>query len=170
MNIILLFFALPIATIILAVVLERILRCPILTAATFFAIFLIVAFTVFNSEFLIFVIVYTILAFIAAVIAEIFFRRCNDEKDCCKWRFCNCRERNNNNNTITLSNRDVERIASQLARMQNNNSCNQNNNNNCNCNCNSNCSCNSNSTNDVATVNVTNNTTGGRTTWCCFRR
>lgn len=160
MNIILLFFALPVATIILAVVLEKILRCPVLTAATFFAIFLIVAFAVFDASFLIFVIVYTILAFIAAVIAEIFFRRCREEdKNCCRWCFCNCRDRERNNNTITLSNQDVRRIAEQLARLQNNdNSCNQSSNNSCNC------------TNDVATVNVTNNTTGGRTTWCCYRR
>ena len=156
MNILLLFFALPVATIILAIVLEKILRCPILTAATFFAIFLIVAFAFFDASFLIFVIVYTIIAFIAAVIAEFFFRRCNNEKDCCKWRLCNNRERNNN--TIALSNQDIRRIAEQLANIQNN----SNNNNNCNCNCN--CS------NDIATVNVTNNTTGGRTTWCCCRR
>ena len=131
MNILLLFFALPIAIIILAVVSEKILRCPILTAATFFAIFLIVAFAVFDASFLIFVIVYTILAFIAALIAEFFFRRCN---------------------------RDIRRIAEQLARIQNDNDNNHNNN----------CCCNH--SNDVATVNVTNNTTGGRTTWCCHRR
>lgn len=162
MNIILLFFALPIATIILAVVLEKILRCSILTAATFFAIFLIVAFAVFSSEFLIFVIVYTILSFLAAVIAEIFFRRCdNNEKDCCRWNLYNSRERNNNN-TITLSDRDIERIANRLAEIQNNECSNTTHNSNCTCNCNS--------TNDIATVNVKNNTTGGRTTWCCIRR
>lgn len=155
MNILLLFFALPVATIILAIVLEKILRCPILTAATFFAIFLIVAFAVFDATFLVFVIAYTILAFITALIAEIFFRRCNNnERECCKFKFCNCRERNNN--TITLSNQDIRRIAEQLANLQNNN-CNKNNN-NCNC------------TNDIATVNVTNNTTGGKTTWCCYRK
>lgn len=158
MNILLLFFALPIAVIILAIVIEKILRCPILTAATFFAIFLILAFTVFDTDFLIFAIIYTILAFIAAVIAEIFFERCRDEKKCCKW-WCGCsNNRETNNNTVTLSNQDVRRIAQQLANMQNNNNCNQNTSNNCNC------------TNDVATVNVTNNTTGGRTSWCCYRR
>lgn len=62
----LLFFALPVATIILAVVLQKILKCPILVAATFFAIYLIVAFAIFDSSFLIFVIVYTILAYISA--------------------------------------------------------------------------------------------------------
>ena len=159
MNILLLFFALPIAIIILAVVLEKILRCPFLTAATFFAIFLIVAFAVFDASFLIFVIVYTIIAFIAALITEFFFRRCRQEdKCCCKWNFCNCQEQNRErNNTITLSNQDIRRIAEQLARIQNNNNSSNNN-----------CCCNN--TNDVATVNVTNNTTGGRTNWCCYRR
>lgn len=145
MNTLLLFFALPVATIILAVVLEKILKCPFLTAATFFAIFLIVAFAAFDATFLVFVIAYTILAFIAAVIAEFFFRRCNNnDRNCCRW-FC----KENNSNTITLSDQDVRRIAEQLARIQNNN-----------CNC----------SNDIATVNVTNNTTGGRTTWCCCRK
>ncbi len=66
----LLFFALPVATIILAVVLQKILKCPILVAATFFAIFLIVAFAAFDATFLIFAIIYTLLAFITAVITK----------------------------------------------------------------------------------------------------
>ena len=155
MNILLLFFALPVATIILSIVLEKILRCPVLTVATFFAIFLIVTFAVFDASFLVFAIVYIILAFIAAVIAEIFFRRCENENGCIKWNVCTCRERNNN--TIALSNQDIRRIAEQLADIQRNNTCNRNNN-NCNC------------INDVASVNVTNNTTGGRTNWCYYRR
>ena len=160
MNTLLLFFALPVATIILAIVLEKILRCPVLTAATFFAIYLIIAFAIFDASFLVFVIAYTILAFIAAVIAEFFFTRCNNQSNCCRWKLCNSRERNNNE--ITLSNQDIRRIAEQLANIQNNN--------NNNCNNNSNCSCNCNNSNDIATVNVTNNTTGGRTSWCCYRR
>lgn len=151
MNILLLFFALPIATIILAIVLEKILRCPILTALTFFAIYLIIAFSIFDSSFLVFVIVYTILALITAIIAEFFFRRCNNERKCpikC------CLYGNQNNNTITLSDQDIARIANQLANMQNNNCNNQNK-----CNC----------SNDIANVNVTN-ATGGRTNWCCYRR
>ena len=44
MNTLLLFFALPIATIILAIVLQKILNSPLLVAATFFAIYLIVTF------------------------------------------------------------------------------------------------------------------------------
>ena len=152
MNTLLLFFALPIATIILAIVLERILKCPVLVAATFFAIYLILAFSIFDVSFLVFAIVYTILSFLAAYLAELFYRRCN-EKRCGICCYCKC---NQNNNTMnTLSNQDIARIANQLANIQQN-SCN--NENNCNC------------RNDIATVNVTNNTTGGRTNWCCYRR
>lgn len=151
MNTLLLFFALPVATIILAIVLEKILRCPILTAATFFAIYLIVAFAAFDSSFLIFVIAYTIIAFITAVIAEYFFRRYRRENNCSKWNTCNCI---GNDNLAELSNQDVRRIAQQLANILNSNNCN----------------CNKNNSNDVVTVNATNNTTGGRTSWCCYRR
>ena len=159
MNTLLLFFALPIATILLAIVLEKLLRNPILTAATFFAIYLIVAFTAFDETFLVYAIFYTILAFIAAVIAEFFYRRC--QQNGCIWS-CQCRRNHNNNhdNTITLSNQDIARIANQLANIQNNNNAT---------NCNQNCS-NSNASNDVVTANITNNTTGGRTSWCCYRR
>lgn len=80
MNILLLFFALPVATIILAIVLQKILKCPILVAATFFAIFLIVTFAVFDASFLVFAIVYTILAFLAAAITQAICRFINN---CC---------------------------------------------------------------------------------------
>ena len=145
MNIILLFFALPVATIILAIVLEKILRCPVLTAATFFAIFLIVAFAVFDASFLVFVIAYTIIAYITAVIAEFFFSRCRRKER----RHCNCSEENNDNEA-RLSDEEIQRIARQVANILSN----------------SNCSC---SCNDVATVNV-RNPNGEQATWCCRRR
>ena len=52
MNIILLFFVLPFATIIFSIVLQKILKCPVLVAAIFFAIYLILAYTVFWNRFL----------------------------------------------------------------------------------------------------------------------
>ena len=58
MNILLIFFALPIAVIIISIALQRILKCPILVAAIIFAIFLIVTFIVNNLNFLIAAIVY----------------------------------------------------------------------------------------------------------------
>lgn len=112
MNILLIFFALPLATIILACVLQKLIKCPILVAAIFFAIYLIVAFAVFDATFLIAAIVYTFLAYVTAAIVRIlcwFFRNCswscncscscnNQDKDCC------CRRANNTtNNVLTLS-------------------------------------------------------------------
>ena len=68
MNNLLIFFALPIATILLAIVLQKVLRSPILVGITFFAIYLIVTFAAFDANFLVVAIALTILAFITAVI------------------------------------------------------------------------------------------------------
>ena len=89
MNTLLIFFALPVATIILAIVLQKILRFAFLTAATFFAI------------------AYTIIAFITAFIAEFFFERCEENRRrCCNCKCC----RNNCNwsiNGVSLANNAI---------------------------------------------------------------
>lgn len=96
MNALLLFFALPVATIILAIVLQKILKCPWLVAATFFAIYLIVTYAAFNSSFLIFAIVYTILAYIVALLTRII---CN---------LINCsRELMDNNGSFRITQRPI---------------------------------------------------------------
>ena len=114
----LLYVALPIATIILAVVFQKIIRCPILVAATAFAIYLIVTFAAFDASFLIFAIVYTILAYLAAAITRFicnfigrngFFKNINAE----------------NINTNTLSANNIEL-----------NDDDDENNSGCGCNCN----------------------------------
>ena len=98
MNILLLAFAIPVATILLAIVLQKILKCPLLVAATFFAIFLIVTFAVFDSSFLVFAILYTILAYVTAVLTRLICKiiaRFNLQNNC----NCICdesRERENN--------------------------------------------------------------------------
>ena len=48
----------PLATILIAIVLQRILKSPTLVALLVFAIFLIVAFTAYTSDFLINAIIY----------------------------------------------------------------------------------------------------------------
>ncbi len=113
MNTLLLFFAIPVATIIFAIVLEKILDCPILVAATFFAIFLIVTFAAFDSSFLVFAIVYTILAFITAALVKAicnFIRNClnnssnnNQNSDC-----INNLSSNSNNNCICGENSNTD--------------------------------------------------------------
>jgi len=123
----LLFFALPIATIILAVVFQKIIRCPILVAATAFAIYLIVTFAAFDSSFLIFAIVYTILAYLAAVITKFV---CNFIGRNCFFKNINAENINTNTlnaNSIEINNDDDDN--------GNNNGCGHSNN-NCNCNCN----------------------------------
>ena len=67
MNNLLLFFAIPVATIILSIVLQKLLQSPILVAATFFAIFLIITFAVFDESFLVLAILYTLLALLTAL-------------------------------------------------------------------------------------------------------
>lgn len=104
MNTLLIFFALPVATIILAIVVQKILRCAYLTAATFFAIYLIVTFAAFDTSFLVYAIIYTILAFITAYIAEFFFERCEQRQR----NNCNCSNNSSDRiNTISVNVRDT---------------------------------------------------------------
>lgn len=107
MDSLLIFFAFPVAVIIFAIALQKILRSPILVAAIIFAIFLIVTFTAFDETFLVYAILYSLLALITALIT----------------RFICCLIRNNTNPCITANagiSDDME----------------ENDNSNCNCNCN----------------------------------
>lgn len=114
-TLLLLFLALPIATIILSIVLLKILKCPALVAATFFAIYLILTYSLFGSDFLIFAIIYTILSYITAIITRIICNiierinrcsnlrmgeNCKHNNDCCN-NICNC---SNSSNTIATTN------------------------------------------------------------------
>ena len=109
MELLFIFFVLPVVTIILAIVLQKLLRSPILVALTFFAIYLIIAFTVFIEDlaiFLIAAIIYTIIAFIAAYIAMIIWK--------IRERLCCC----NNNNSCNSNNncyRNIELLAREIA-------------------------------------------------------
>lgn len=103
--ILLIFFALPLATILLAIVLEKLFHCPILVAITFFAIYLIILFALFATGIinhlgagLVAIIIYTILAFITAFIVKlirIIRERCfnnNDNDNRCSR--CRCSQNN----------------------------------------------------------------------------
>ena len=69
-EILLIFFAIPIAVIILSAIFETIINCPIKIAGIVFAIFLIVSFATIGSEGLIATIIYTILAYLTAWIVK----------------------------------------------------------------------------------------------------
>lgn len=74
MNGWLVFFAFPISTIILSITMEKIIKCPILVSSVFFAVYLIVAFAVFNAFFIIYAFVYAIFAYITAIMTRMVIR------------------------------------------------------------------------------------------------
>ena len=77
MNTLLIFFAFPIAVIIISAILQKLINSPISVALLIFAIFLIVTFAEFDVNFLVATIIYTILAFITATIVKI-ISNCNN--------------------------------------------------------------------------------------------
>lgn len=72
MDPILLFFIIPIATIVGAIALEKLLNSPILVGAITFTIFLILSFTILTTNYLILGFIYSILATITAFITNFF--------------------------------------------------------------------------------------------------
>lgn len=84
MNNLLIFFAFPIATIIISAILQKILRCPIAVASFSFAVFIIVTFSAFDETFLIATLAYTIIALITACVVQLICRNQNtDNQDLC---------------------------------------------------------------------------------------
>lgn len=78
MNVLLVFFAIPIAVIVISIALQKVLKCPILVAAIIFSILLIIALILSNTELLVLVIIYTILSYLVAVITQWIMRiKCN---------------------------------------------------------------------------------------------
>ena len=80
---ILFFVIFPIAVILISIVLQRVLRSPILVAILVFAVFLILAYTAFTPDFVLNALVYAIIAFITAYIFRLI---------CCLRRKLDCSE------------------------------------------------------------------------------
>lgn len=96
MNILLIFFAIPVAVIILSIILETFIKCPIKVAGIFFAIFLVIAFLLGGcAELIVAAIVYTIISFIAACLTEFICSRRGCIRDTCR-NFCRDDDRCNN--------------------------------------------------------------------------
>lgn len=184
LNTLLIFFALPIATIIISIALQKILKCPPLVAGIIFAIFLIVTFILNNLNFLIATIVYTIISFITAILVCIFCKLLKrfGSLGCCSCQLCdNNQESQAFNDTIAIDsafqNNDNNGVLTLNAFSNGNCGC-SNNNDNCNCSNNNNCCGNSNnncSSNNLlnARINVIpNQNTNGRTGCLCgnYRR
>lgn len=109
MDILLIFFILPLATIIIATIMERLLNNPIAVAAFVFALAIVIVFIAFEPADLIYALVYTILAYVVAVITCLIRRFCNrnnndnndedDNNNNNNNSICNCLGLNNMNNT-----------------------------------------------------------------------
>lgn len=98
MTNLLIFFALPIAVIIISIALQKIFRSPVLVAAIIFAIFLVVTFVIGNINFLIATIAYTILAFLTAYFTMWicrFLEEFNNNRRPCRNNRENCSCNNN---------------------------------------------------------------------------
>ena len=192
MNTLLIFFALPIAVIIISIALQKILKCPFLVAGVIFAIFLVVTFIVGDLTFLVATIVYTIIAFITAVLTKIICRiLCELYDRDSRIRRCRCECSNNNNNgtqllsingsclnnndngnLLTISSNGCNGIENELLTI-NTNCSGRRTSNNGNCNGSSNCNC-STSNNPIAvTANVFPNSSSNGNAGCfsgCYRR
>ena len=120
MNVLLVFFALPFAVIVISIALEKILDCPILVASVIFSILLIIAILLSSSIFFILVVIYTILAFLAAWISKYICRFIRNIRNC---NTCNNenRDESNDGNTITVNGR--------VRLLDSNNNCNNQTNN-----------------------------------------
>ncbi len=99
-TLLLIFFAIPIAVIIIAIALQKIFKCPLLVAAIIFAIFLVVTFVIGNLIYLVATIAYTILAFITAIITKLICRIFN-ELD--RREGCTCSNENTTSDTIAVN-------------------------------------------------------------------
>ena len=113
MNNLLIFFALPLATILIAIVLERIWKNYILVSLFTFAVYLIVAYALGDSSLLILVIAYTLLAFIAAFLSMLFRKVCKrlrnlEDVASVENTNCNCNKINCCNNSTNSNSQNFE--------------------------------------------------------------
>lgn len=185
MNVLLLFFALPLATIIISIALQKILKFPALVAGIIFSIFLIVTFVIGNLNFLIATIIYTLISYITAVLVNLICRLLRRIERCKRENNYNCCANNENNNELlTINSRcgnntngNLLTISSTCQNGTNNdlltiNTNQQNSNSCCNDSCDNNCNNNCNNSNNgvSARINVIpNNTNNGRTGCICGR-
>ena len=152
-QMLLIFFALPIAVVIISIALQRIFKCPILVSAIIFSIFLIVTFVIDNLTFLIAAIAYAILSYITAFLTCVICRFLNSCSSCSSGNCCNSTSQAN-----TISN-GLQQLSNDPNTISDNS-----------------CGCNNNQVSGIngisARINVipNNNGTSGNITGCYRRR
>lgn len=157
----LIFFAIVLSTIILAIVLQRIIHCPILVGFAFFAAYLIVVAVFENTTYVIIAIILGIIAFFSAFIDCLIMNSNWLRNNGCINCNNNCSSNSNNNNntdddTLTIVNSSGEVVA-----RINGNSVNCNNNN-------SSCGCSGRDTSALL-ASLNDMTFNNNTSGCCNR-
>lgn len=106
MNILLIFFAIPLATIILSAILETFIKCPFKVAGIFFSIFIVIAFALGGTaELVLAAIVYTIISFITAIIVKFIRKRKYNVYNNWDSNICNsCSNWDNSINPVNFNN------------------------------------------------------------------
>ena len=99
----LLFFAIPLAVVVYSIALQKILRCPFLVSGIIFVTFLIIVLVLNNMEYLIAVIIYTIISFITAYVTMI-IHRYKRENSSFNPMVTTLNKENFNNSTVLLTN------------------------------------------------------------------
>ena len=97
----LIFFAIPLAIVVISIALQKLLRNPFLVASIIFSILLIIVLAFFDTVYLIAVVAYTILSFIAALLTCLISRFLRNQ--ICNG-FCNNNNDNVNNGTVSTAN------------------------------------------------------------------
>ena len=77
MNNLLIFFIFPLATIIISVVLEKAVNSPVSVTAFVFALALVITFIAYTPSELIYAVIYTMIAYIVAVLTCLVIKTCN---------------------------------------------------------------------------------------------
>ena len=165
MNILIL-FAIILVTIVLSILINRLVRCPLLVGAIFFSITLLVAIILSNITLVILAIILGIVGFLSAFLDCVFNSSCFfRHNDCirCHNPYNSDDETNNNNddNSLRIINSNgevVARISGNTVNCRNNNGCN--------------CGCNRENENnvlltDVANENIINTTTTSNNNTSC---
>ena len=157
MEFLLIFFAFPLAVIIISIALQKILKNPILVASIIFVIGLLLAFIVNNLIILVITIIYAIISYITAFITCLICKwlrensnecRRRERNNCCDRRNDNCNEMGNSNELLTISSNCNQSNNGNLLTISSN--CNRNNNGNL---LTINSACNRNNNGDLLTIN-----------------
>lgn len=142
---ILIFFALALVTIVVAIFLNRLVRCPILVGFLFFSITLLIAVILSNTTLIVIAIVLGILAFLAALIdciikSSCFFR--NNRCLTCHNPYGTSNTNNNNNNNCDNTLRIINNNGEVIARINGDSINCIDNDDGCGCGCGNNSTCN----------------------------